>query len=1222
MDTKQICTICGKTLAASAPEGLCPECLLKAGIGSGVDIGTETEPGASRPGFVPPSVAELAPLFPQLEILELVGKGGMGAVYKARQKALNRFVALKILPPGIGREAAFAARFTREAQALALLNHPGIVTLYEFGETSGQFYFLMEYVDGVNLRQLLHAGRISAREALAIVPQICDALQFAHDQGIVHRDIKPENILMDRRGRVKVADFGLAKIVGDVGQAFQPAGAGDFPVASTEAGTSGASGNTGLESPVNRQAGKPALRDLTDAGKVMGTPQYMSPEQITAPGEVDHRADIYALGVVFYQMLTGELPGKKIEPPSKKVQVDVRLDEVVLRALEKKPELRYQQASVLKTEVETIAMGSAGVAPAEPGVAPGSRETQMDERADGATPSAARVTCALPEPRFSRTAIVGAAWLTLFFAVVPAFLWHEANTHEFERHGPFSSPLMVFVFFVFIFPAFVAPLGTTILGWVAVSQIRRSAGKIYGLGLAVFDELLFPLLAVTGLITWLWWWIFRLLLYPRHIDALRMGDSVQVSKLQDLVYNHWLALTTISTFLTGGIICLLLIRRVWRAVNQPVNEQANQTTKPKYSWNWLRLVVVPLVFLLVALVVWGFSSRYAAWKQEKLRIALQHELGNLIGTLLAEKRTTLSMFGFARESPNAPWEVVVHCHGMESWRDPFNQPLAPPRKIKGNIVLNYQPPNEWSARGTGDLIGCSATWHTVTRGFPDWPQSDQTTMSLNNPAPPYLRVTVRVLDVPASFDEAQLLRPSGLLDGGGVKILAAPYVVVRSGDEVGIQIPEIPSLLHGFSHVLSGRTKTLYVKPMLEPGTAHVRYTLEGDVRGTGAKAGLYERLSIRSDSLQLGEMQIMESNSENDRKQLAVISVEMEVMRQDAAGNILPTGTNVAPSATRTLSFGTVVERTLAGDPSLPPTFLNLQDGSLVFAPENKLVQQQGSAKPASAPSVTTNLLPPLTGESSRGLRLECRPIAARFTTNQIVGISCRVINTTSEMKPVGWSSSAGAHFCLTPKSEPYYGGILPKALPQLDGSLTVRDGYTPYSMKIVYLPPGGSVEFHLDCGYWDKPKRFEGRIVYDPLSSRNGYFSTGGDRKPPWADQLISSENFTFEVVADVGTADTITGAMQPGRFARTETITIAADGSVTVAGVPCPVEQLAERVKQLAARQPVTVEIRADRAAPFKWVVAVMDACKAAGIQQVSKQQLNQGLRSTQPNTPSSP
>jgi predicted Ser/Thr protein kinase len=276
---------------------------------------------------VPPSIEELAGHFPQLEILGLIGKGGMGAVYKARQRELDRIVALKILPPGIGDDPAFASRFAREARALAKLSHPNIVTLYEFGRGGGEgpYFFLMEYVDGVNLRQLLHAERVAPREALEIVPQICDALQYAHDQGIVHRDIKPENLLIDRRGRVKVADFGLAKIVGGA--------TADSEVAGTAAAEAGA----------------------TDAGKIMGTPSYMAPEQVERPAEVDHRADIYALGVVFYQMLTGELPGKSLEPPSRKVRIDVRLDEVVLRALEKNPELRYSQASVLKTQVETIA---------------------------------------------------------------------------------------------------------------------------------------------------------------------------------------------------------------------------------------------------------------------------------------------------------------------------------------------------------------------------------------------------------------------------------------------------------------------------------------------------------------------------------------------------------------------------------------------------------------------------------------------------------------------------------------------------------------------------------------------------------------------------------------------------------------------------------------------------------------------------------------------------
>jgi hypothetical protein len=173
----------------------------------------------------------------------------------------------------------------------------------------------------------MRAGRVSPREALAIVPQICDALQYAHDQGIVHRDIKPENILLDRQGRVKVADFGLAKLMGTL----------DGPAASgvTENATA-----------------------LTAAGKLMGTPHYMAPEQSGDPGAVDHRADIYALGVVFYQMLTGELPSQPIAPPSRKVHVDVRLDDVVLCALEEEPQRRYQHVSQIRTAVEKITHAS------------------------------------------------------------------------------------------------------------------------------------------------------------------------------------------------------------------------------------------------------------------------------------------------------------------------------------------------------------------------------------------------------------------------------------------------------------------------------------------------------------------------------------------------------------------------------------------------------------------------------------------------------------------------------------------------------------------------------------------------------------------------------------------------------------------------------------------------------------------------------------------------
>jgi predicted Ser/Thr protein kinase len=267
-------------------------------------------------------------LFPQLEVLSFLGKGGMGAVYKARQPGLDRVVALKILPPQTAGGPGFVERFNREARALAKLSHPNIVTVYEFGQANGLPYFVMEFVDGLNLRELEQAGKLRPREALQLVPQICEALQFAHDEGIVHRDIKPENILVDKKGRVKIADFGIAKIVG---------------------------------------SGRDV--SITETKGAVGTPHYMAPEQLEKPTSVDHRADIFSLGVVFYEMLTGELPIGKFAPPSsRKVDVDVRLDEVVLRALEKDPERRYQHVSQVKTAVDTIAH-SAPAAPAPTGEA-------------------------------------------------------------------------------------------------------------------------------------------------------------------------------------------------------------------------------------------------------------------------------------------------------------------------------------------------------------------------------------------------------------------------------------------------------------------------------------------------------------------------------------------------------------------------------------------------------------------------------------------------------------------------------------------------------------------------------------------------------------------------------------------------------------------------------------------------------------------------------------
>jgi hypothetical protein len=355
MDTMPMpkCPQCGEVLPPNAPAGLCPQCLMALNLEDETFQSGDAPQATPEYPILPPE--QIAPLFPQLEILECLGRGGMGVVYKARQKSLGRFVALKLLAPERADDPQFAVRFEKEARALAALNHPNIVAIYDFGvvrDTPGAsvfaeatadrshatapfYFFIMEFVGGGTLWQLMSRERVPARQALAIVPQICDALQFAHDQGIVHRDIKPENILLDRQGRVKVADFGLAKSV------------------AAEGGAS-VSASRLVSSPAPPAENSPAL---TDPGKVMGTPQYMSPEQINAPGEVDHRTDIYALGVVLYQLLTGELPGQKVEPPSSRMrgmQLDVRVDEIVLRALEQQPALRYQQASEFKARIETF----------------------------------------------------------------------------------------------------------------------------------------------------------------------------------------------------------------------------------------------------------------------------------------------------------------------------------------------------------------------------------------------------------------------------------------------------------------------------------------------------------------------------------------------------------------------------------------------------------------------------------------------------------------------------------------------------------------------------------------------------------------------------------------------------------------------------------------------------------------------------------------------------
>ena len=307
-DSPTTCSRCGTPIPTEAPGGQCPKCLLQAVI-------TPTGPTLPAPDARDwPTLDEVQAAFPDLQVEGEIGRGGMAVVFKARQAHLDRPIALKILAPWLAGEPGFAERFSREARVLARLNHPNIVTIHDFGQSARFFYLLMEFVDGVNLRQAMRAGRFTPEQALGLVPKICDALQYAHGEGVLHRDIKPDNILLDTKGRVKIADFGIAKLAGE-----------------TEL---------------------PSM--LTRSGMHLGTPAYMAPEQMENPGEVDHRADIYSLGVVLYEMLTGELPLGRFAAPSEKSAVDERIDEIVFRTLEKERDRRYQSAEEVKTQVEGL----------------------------------------------------------------------------------------------------------------------------------------------------------------------------------------------------------------------------------------------------------------------------------------------------------------------------------------------------------------------------------------------------------------------------------------------------------------------------------------------------------------------------------------------------------------------------------------------------------------------------------------------------------------------------------------------------------------------------------------------------------------------------------------------------------------------------------------------------------------------------------------------------
>lgn len=638
MSTENRCPQCGAELPANAPQGLCPACLLKKGLEPNTFA---TEGGRSVDAdFTPPTPAELAPHFPDLEILDLLGYGGMGMVYRARQKRLNRLVALKILSPKIGQNPAFAERFQREATAMAMLNHPHIVMVYDFGQCDSQlarsspgtaeedrlYYFVMEYVDGVNLRRLLEDGKLAPEEALAIVPQICDALQYAHDKGVVHRDIKPENILLDKNGQVKIADFGLAKLVGKTDKSSN---ASTAPTATYPA------------------APQPRDYTLTSAGQVMGTPYYMAPEQTEHPRNVDHRADIYSLGVVFYQMLTGELPLGRFAPPSQKVHIDVRLDDVVLRALEKEPERRYQQVSEIKTQIESI---STSQPPSQP------MNTTVI-RSDAVS------------PRFSKAAIVGAAWAPFFFFVVLSTMVTYAVVVPAGTQPPGPQWWQTLLAFTVLPLGLLAPFGTTILGIIALTQIRHSAGKLCGLGLALFDVLLFPLLLLDALIAWGWF-----------VGLASIGPALGVGGGPSLM------LVFLLTVVTSIVVDFLIARAAWRAVSQP--QQVDPAAKPSPTAGLTVLAIVLLGFMLLIMGMvfagWAFTSMRAQQNSSMTTTAAVQSRGGPANMGISDDRAPAIAF-------DPPIERVIEAdpHGRCAIDLDTGTLLTPPRESDGVRYLDW-----------------------------------------------------------------------------------------------------------------------------------------------------------------------------------------------------------------------------------------------------------------------------------------------------------------------------------------------------------------------------------------------------------------------------------------------------------------------------------------------------------------------------------------------------
>ena len=336
--------------------------------------------------FQAPEIDQLAPLFPAYHIECLIATGGMGAVYRAVQKSLDRTVAIKILPREFRQDPNFCTIFEAEAKSMARLNHPNLIGVYDFGEVNGMLFIIMEFVPGQSLFHSTHAQAIDPKEVMRLISAVCSGLAHAHENGIIHRDIKPSNILLDLQNEPKIGDFGLAHPVG-----------------------------TGHQ----------------EGAEIYGTPGYTAPEVVNNPKSVNHRADIFSIGVLLHELLTGKLPADDPRPASQIAHCDLRFDAIIRRATAEVPEARYANAHQIIADISNIQnqVASAAAHPARPTARHGATGPLPKAHSMPARPSPRRGR-SVPVKKKSSGGSMAYGLIMLILAIALAYLAYKRYVGE------------------------------------------------------------------------------------------------------------------------------------------------------------------------------------------------------------------------------------------------------------------------------------------------------------------------------------------------------------------------------------------------------------------------------------------------------------------------------------------------------------------------------------------------------------------------------------------------------------------------------------------------------------------------------------------------------------------------------------------------------------------------------------------------------------------------